>query len=80
MDKNNTQLLYNIDKAIKRCREIENNKFPYAIILNSKFDNNLQIESFLYLSKKNFKNIPIIKNKELNTNFQLIYSEEELPK
>lgn len=79
MNKDNKQLLYNIDKAIKRCREIENNKFPYAVTINIETNNELGIGAFTYLSKQGFKSIPILNNKTIKkNNFKLVYTEEEL--
>ena len=81
MNKNNKQILDTIDKAIKKCREIENKKFPYAVIVNIESAKDLHFESLTYLPKNGFKSIPIIKSKKLKKyDVRLAYSEKELIK
>lgn len=76
---NTENILFCIDKSIKKVREIENRKFPYAVIINPINGRLINFDNFTYLPKNGFKSIPIIKNTNVDEKeIQLAYSEPEL--
>nr|DAJ74753.1 MAG TPA: hypothetical protein [Caudoviricetes sp.] len=72
-------ILFCIDKSIKKVREIEKRKFPYAILINKKNGQMINIESFTCLSKNGFKTIPIVEYPEIKEKeIKLTFMEQEL--
>lgn len=77
--KTENELIKSIDKSFRQARELENKKCPFAVVLNPENGQNLNFNSFTYLSKNGFKSIPIICNNKINKNeFHLAYTEQEL--
>lgn len=76
---NTENILFCIDKSIKKAREIENRKFPYAVIINPKNGRLINFDNFTYLPKNGFKSIPIIKYQNIKEEeIRLVFSENEL--
>lgn len=72
-------ILLCIDQSIKKAREIEKKKYPYAILINNKNGQNINVDSFTCLSKDGFKTIPVIKYPKIDyKEIKLVYNENEL--
>lgn len=72
-------ILLCIDQSIKKAREIEKKKYPYAILINNKNGQNINVDSFTCLSKDGFKTIPVIKYPKIDDKeIKLTFSEQEL--
>lgn len=72
-------ILLCIDQSIKKARETEKKKYPFAVLISPENGRKLNLDNFTCMSKKGFKSIPIIRVKNDNTfKFTLAYCEEEL--
>lgn len=72
-------ILLCIDQSIKKAREIEKKKYPYAILINNKNGQNINVDSFTCLSKDGFKTIPVIKYFKIKEKeIKLIFDDNEL--
>lgn len=68
-----------IDRSIKKAREIEMKKYPFAVVISPKNTSNLRLNCLTYLPKDGFKSIPIIKHPNVKEKeIKLAYSEIEL--
>lgn len=68
-----------IDRSIKKAREIEKKKYPYAVVINQKNGQNFKLDGFTCMSKNGFKSIPVIKQTNAKENrVQIAYNEHEL--
>ena len=68
-----------IDRSIKKAREIEKKKYPYAVVINQKNGQNFKLDGFTCMSKNGFKSIPVIKHTNVNeSDIKVVYSEHEL--
>lgn len=75
----NNNILSSIDKSIKKAREMEAGKYPYAVIISSKNSGKFNLENLTYLPKDGFKSIPIVKHPTVAPNsIKLAYNEESL--
>ena len=75
----NNNILSSIDKSIKKARQIEAGKYPYAVIISSKYADKFKLDNLTYLPKDGFKSIPIIKHPAVSPNaLKLVYNEESL--
>lgn len=76
---NTENILFCIDKSIKKAREIEKKKFPYAVIINPKNARLINFDNFTYLPQNGFKCIPIIKHSNVKEEeIRLTYNETDL--
>lgn len=72
-------LLSCIDRSIKKAREIEKNKYPYAVVINQKNGQNFKIDSFTCMSKNGFRSVPVVKHPNVKENrVHIAYNEPEL--
>ena len=78
INKNQT-ILDSIDLSIKKARDTENKKLPYAVVINTIHENSIALDNLTYFNKKVYISIPIIKNKNIGKNeIFLAFSEKEL--
>lgn len=76
---NSENILCCIDRSIKKAREVEKKKSPYAIVINPKNSKSISLDNLTYLHKDGFKSIPIIKHANVNEKeVCLAYTEPEL--
>lgn len=75
----NNNILSSIDNSIKKARELELGKCPYAVVISTKNSSEIKLENLTYLPKDGFKSIPIIKLPHIKENhLHLAYNEESL--
>ncbi|PWL79723.1 hypothetical protein DBY21_02970 [Candidatus Gastranaerophilales bacterium] len=78
INKNQT-ILDSIDLSIKKSRDTENKKIPYAVVINTIHENSIALDNLTYFNKKVYISIPIIKNQNIGKNeIFLAFSEKEL--
>lgn len=79
VEKNN--ILYSIDKSLKKIRDTKNYKYPYAIVISTQNSENFKLENLTYLKRNGFQSIPIVKHPNIKANLiKFAFNEESLIK
>lgn len=75
----NNNILSSIDASIRKARDLEIGKCPYAVVISSENSDQFNLENLTYLPKDGFKSIPIIKHPNVKENsLKLAFNEESL--